>query len=88
MSLAVLSSIHGLSVALVACLICRPMSAAWDTTVRGTCGDQVLSYVVLEVLGLILDCGILIIPLPVVINIQLPVRKKLGVCCILCCGFL
>lgn len=44
-------------------LICRPLSTQWDPNVGGACGDQTTSFVVIEVLGLVLDVAILMCPI-------------------------
>ena len=43
-------------------LICRPFSRQWDPDVTGACGNQKVSFIVIESLGLLLDVSILIMP--------------------------
>ena len=75
--LLVLSILYGLVVFLEVFLICRPMAVDWNALVKGTCGNQILSYLILEVLGLLLDCIILAIPLPSIWKLQIERAKKL-----------
>lgn len=43
-------------------LICKPFAAQWDPRLLGTCGDQVLSFMILECTGLGLDIVIFALP--------------------------
>ena len=76
--LLVLSILYGLVVFLEVFLICRPMAVDWNVHVDGTCGDQVLSYLVLEVLGLVLDFAILTVPIPYIWRLQMKLTRKLS----------
>lgn len=58
--------IHGLATVLATCLICHPVAAAWDNDLSGTCGDQVLLYIIIELIGVLLDVLILILPIPTI----------------------
>ncbi|PSR98942.1 integral membrane protein [Coniella lustricola] len=51
-------------------LICRPFAAQWDPLVLGTCGDQILSFTVLETVGLALDLVILALPAIFMVRLQ------------------
>lgn len=77
-SLLLLSVLYGIVVILEAFLICRPMAVDWNAHVAGTCGDQIVSYLVLEVLGLLLDLAILLLPILPVWRLQLPFAKKVS----------
>lgn len=57
-------------------LICRPFAAQWDPRVLGSCGDQVLSFMVLESVGIILDVGILLVPAVTIMGLQMRVEMK------------
>ena len=69
-SLLVLSILCGLVVFLEVFLICRPMAEDWNAHLDGICGDQVVSYLTLEVFGLLLDFIILVIPMPYIFRLQ------------------
>lgn len=77
LSLLVLSILYGLVVLLEVFLICRPMAVDWDAHVDGTCGDQIVSYLVLEVLGLLLDFIILMVPPLCIWKLQMPFGIKM-----------
>ena len=87
-SLLVLSILYGLVVFLEVFLICRPMAVDWDAHVDGTCGDQIVSYLVLEILGLLIDFTILVVPLPVIWKLQLPWPRKVSIAALLSIGAL
>lgn len=74
--LLVLSLLYGLVVLLEIFLICRPIAVDWNVHVDGKCGDQILSYLVLEVLGLLLDSIILAIPLRVIWSLRMERVRK------------
>ena len=80
--------LYGLVVFLETFLICRPMAVDWNTHINGTCGNQVVSYLVLEIIGLLLDLAILILPLPWLWRLRMPFRRKLSVSISLSIGFL
>ena len=74
--LIVLSVLYGLVVFLEVFLICRPMAVDWNAHIDGTCGDQVVSYLVLEVLGLLLDVTIAAVSIPYLWALQMALAKK------------
>ena len=75
--LLVIAILYGLVVLLETFLICRPIAVDWEAHVNGTCGDQVLSYLVLEILGLLLDFAILVVPLQGISRTHMSLRKKM-----------
>lgn len=86
--LLVIAILYGLVVLLETFLICRPIAVDWEAHVNGTCGDQVLSYLVLEILGLLLDFAILVVPLQGISRIHMSLRKKMSVSFFFSIGFL
>ena len=87
-SLLVLSILYGLAVFLEAILICRPMAVDWNARIHGTCGDQIVSYLVLEVFGLFLDFTILVVPLPTIWGLQLVRSRKVLIAAVFSIGAL
>lgn len=77
-SLLILSILYGLVVFLEIFLICRPMAVDWNAYNGGTCGDQIVSYLVLEVLGLLLDFTIVVVPIPWIWRLQIQWAQKLS----------
>ena len=58
-------------------IICHPFRAQWDPQLLGKCGDQIVSYTVLESSGLLLDLSIYIMPIAMLKPLNLPFRRKL-----------
>ncbi len=54
--------VYGLAILLDIFLIRRPVEAAWDTSIHSERGNQVLSYFLLKVFGLLIDLAILATP--------------------------
>lgn len=86
--LLVLAVLYGVVVFLEIFLICRPLAVDWDVHVRGTCGSQVMSYLILEVLGLFLDFIILAVPIPWIWQFEIKLAQKMKVATIFSIGFL
>lgn len=74
--LIVLSVLYGLVVFSEVFLICRPMAVDWNAHVDGSCSDQIVSYLVLEVLGLLLDLTIAAVSIPYLWALQMALAKK------------
>lgn len=66
-----------LSTILSGFFICRPFAKNWDPTLEGTCGNQVLSYLITGSLNLATDLVVLVLPLPYLWSLQLELYKKL-----------
>lgn len=66
------------SVVLETFLLCRPLSFNWDTTVNGVCGDRNTVYVSAGALNVVTDFMVMGLPIPHIIALQLPARKKIG----------
>jgi hypothetical protein len=87
-SLLITSILYGIVILVEPFLICRPLSADWDSHVNGTCGDQIVSYVVLEIIGLFLDLMILVVPLPIIKGLFLRHKKKVQLMSVFSIGIL
>lgn len=88
-SLLVLSILYGLVVFLEVFLICHPMAVDWSASVRGTCGNQILSYLVLEVVGLVLDFAIIAVPIPIIWSLDfMTLPRKMSVSMVFLVGVL
>ena len=53
---------------LLAIFRCRPVSAAWDPSVHGTCINLKVSSIVLGVVDSLVDIGVLLLPIREVLN--------------------
>lgn len=80
--LGIVCILYGCAVVLDVFLICSPIAAAWNTQISGACGDQIASYVLLEVLGLLMDIIILVIsPTMIIRRLCIPWKKKIYISC-------
>lgn len=87
-SLLTLSVLYGLVIILEIFLICRPMAVDWNASINGKCGNQIVSYVVLEILGLLLDFIIIMIPIPIIWSLRMNRAKRFGISISLSIGIL
>ncbi|KAI3584159.1 hypothetical protein IWW34DRAFT_721715 [Fusarium oxysporum f. sp. albedinis] len=69
-------------------LICRPFAASYDPTVKGTCGNQVSSFIAIGAFNAITDVLILSLPLPVLWSLQARTCTKVGLTIIFSIGLL
>lgn len=69
---------------------CRPISASWDIKYAGTaeCINRPVFYFAQAGLGIATDFATVIAPLPMMYNLQIPMRQKIGVGGILIMGSL
>lgn len=80
--------VYGFAILLDIFLICRLVEAAWDTSIHGECGNQVLSYLLLEVFGLLIDLAILAMPPFLIYELDIPWKMKASVSGMLSIGVL
>ncbi|TVY51764.1 Satratoxin biosynthesis SC1 cluster protein 4 [Lachnellula cervina] len=58
---------------------CKPISANWDVTITdGKCADKTKIYLATAGLNVITDILILALPIPMVWNLQMPRRRRIG----------
>lgn len=69
-------------------LLCRPFAANWDKSILSKCGDQVVSFMVFESLGLALDVAILVYPAWRVMSLKMTLRNRLAVIFMLDAGIM
>lgn len=61
-------------------LLCRPLAYLWDKTIQGgRCADIQASYFSAHIVILILDFGLAVLPIPVLWNLRMNTREKIGV---------
>ncbi|ROV94087.1 hypothetical protein VMCG_08265 [Cytospora schulzeri] len=68
-------------------LVCTPVSAFWNRSVRGTCLDQLVIWYVMASINLVTDFIVFSMPLPVIKSLQLPRKQKLMLMGVFCLGF-
>jgi hypothetical protein len=68
---------------------CRPITKRWDITiVHGSCGNLPLFYFIFLGFNTLTDFGMLLLPIPLLWNVQIPKRQKVGLGFILMTGSL
>lgn len=63
---------------LIGFLICRPVEKNWDPTAPGVCGDRISGYTAVSVVNVVVDILMLVLPLPMVFNLQVKQGYKIG----------
>ncbi|KAI0183083.1 hypothetical protein EV127DRAFT_447991 [Xylaria flabelliformis] len=84
--LLVASAAYAVAVIATSLAICQPISASWDQTVLGRCGNEIQAYLSLEIISAILDLVIVVAPLPTVMRIHLPLNRRLKLSVLLSLG--
>ncbi|MCJ1287042.1 hypothetical protein MMC26_006389 [Xylographa opegraphella] len=77
-TLLTMSVLYAIAVILEIFLLCRPLSSLWDPSIKGACGSEKAAYLGVGITNLIIDCFIIILPLPVLWNLRLKVSKKIA----------
>lgn len=60
-------------------LICRPLASNWDPSVKATCGNRPLVYVIMGSINVATDAVIMILPVPYIRQLQMSTSSKVGV---------
>ena len=68
-----------LAIILLALFICYPIAYNWDRTIHGSCGDTKKNFLGQAIVNLCIDIAIVIIPIPVLLNLQMSMLKKLSI---------
>jgi hypothetical protein len=69
-------------------LICRPFAATYDPTVKGECGNQVVSFIAIGAFNVISDAIILTLPIPTIWGLKMSSSARLGLSAIFMVGFM
>lgn len=83
---AAILAICGVWVVLSAFLNCIPVATFWDPTVPGHCLKDKELWFSNASLNILTDLAILIIPIPALASLDLPIRQKVGLCCVFALG--
>ena len=57
-------------------MVCIPVAAFWDPTVKGFCLDSGTIWYVMAGVNVVTDFAVFSIPIPVISTLHLPVRQK------------
>ena len=77
-----------LSVLLEELLLCRPLAYNWDKSINGSCGNLSAAYLAAGILNLLSDVSVLVLPIPIVLNLHLPLRSRIALMAIFSVGLL
>lgn len=69
-------------------LICQPFSKQWETAAGGSCGDQVVSFIVSGTINLATNVAVIVLPLPALCKLRMGIYKKLVLVAVFSLGFL
>lgn len=88
MALLIFESCWATTLSILLPLVCNPVAMFWDTSVEGTCLDQLSIWYVMASINLVTDFVVFSMPLPVIKSLQLPRRQKIMLMGVFCLGFL
>ncbi|KAF5026133.1 hypothetical protein F66182_1781 [Fusarium sp. NRRL 66182] len=58
---------------------CKPIAMSWDVTItEGTCINRPGLYIATAAVNIISDIILFVLPLPMVVNLQIPFKQKIG----------
>lgn len=77
-----------LSVFLEELLLCRPLAYNWNKSINGSCGNLPAAYLAAGILNLLSDVSVLVLPIPIVLNLHLPLRSRIALMATFCVGLL
>jgi hypothetical protein len=66
--------------------ICVPREKIWHLLVPGHCINYIIPFILTAIWNLVMDVIILLIPLWCIVTLQMPIKRKLGVCAIFATG--
>jgi hypothetical protein len=69
--------IGGIALILIACFSCKPISYFWHAVGPGGCMKSQPLWYTMASFQLATDIAVLILPIPVLVNLQLPRKQKL-----------
>jgi len=75
------------AITLSSVLICRPFPYTWGEG-TGSCGNQVLSYLITGILNIVTDVLVLLLPVPYFLRLEMALYKKVVLICTFTAGVL
>ncbi|KAM5369066.1 hypothetical protein ACJZ2D_009161 [Fusarium nematophilum] len=75
-----------LPVLIIKILICRPIAAFWDPTIKAECFNQRAIFVADTAISAVTDLAVLMLPIPAAVSLRMPWAKRLRVMAILGAG--
>ena len=78
----------GVGLILQAFLICRPFHKVWDPLVPGTCGSSRAAFLADGIVNLAIDLAMIILPMPMVWQLQMSQQRKIALSVVFGLGIL
>ncbi|KAJ6103039.1 hypothetical protein N7486_005466 [Penicillium sp. IBT 16267x] len=67
------------SIVIESLLLCQPVAFNWNPTIPGgKCGNRNAAFVVAGVLNMVTDLMVMSLPIPYILQLQLPIGRKVG----------
>lgn len=73
---------------LTICLICSPINFNWNRSIEGTCAHTTAVEIFSAAFNMVLDVWVVWLPLPILWQLQMPKKKKLGISATFALGLL
>ena len=68
----------GIGTILQAFLLCRPFAKNWDPLLPGVCGSSAETILAEAIINMIVDVAIILLPMPLIWQLQMAQRKKVA----------
>ncbi|KAK1251524.1 hypothetical protein MKX07_007003 [Trichoderma sp. CBMAI-0711] len=85
-SIAVIVTMAHIAFLLVFLFLCIPVEKQWEPLIPGHCADAVPFYLTFSSLTIIFDVTTLILPFPVLLKLQMKIRRKIALLCLFALG--
>lgn len=59
--------------------LCQPVAFNWDLTLDGSCGDEGVAQLAAAAINMVIDVGIVALPLPIVWGLHMRTSQKIGI---------
>lgn len=78
-----------IAIILMCFLLCRHFAYTRDKTIPGrVCGDSSIAYLVIASVNMVIDLIIISLPIPVLLKLQMSIKKKLAIFAVLFVGLM
>ena len=68
----------GVGVVLQTFLLCRPLAKTWNPALPGSCGSMVGAVIGTSAVNVVVDIGIILLPMPMVWKLQMARSRKIA----------
>ncbi|KAL7951333.1 hypothetical protein V8C42DRAFT_5150 [Trichoderma barbatum] len=85
-SIAAIVTMAHIAFMLVFLFLCTPVKKQWEPLVPGHCADAVPFYLTFSSLTIVFDVITLVLPFPILIKLQMKIRRKIALLCLFALG--